>query len=414
MRRLSFFIIGLVILLTATGQESSPHGAEGPVDCNSCHIAGDWWTLTDPILFDHDTTSFALNGAHEQITCTECHQSLVFNEVASDCATCHEDVHSGSVGRDCARCHDENSWLVNNIPEIHEQEGFPLTGSHSTLSCVDCHANGINLRFDRRGNDCINCHLEDFNLAQNPNHIELGYSLDCTECHDAIAFGWDDQMINHDFFPLLGGHAAVACTDCHIGGDGYDDNAPEDCFACHREDYFATTSPNHVEVGYSTTCDDCHTIFSWSTLNAGNHDFFPLIGGHAINDCAQCHLTENFSDTSPECVSCHLEDYNETTDPNHLEVGFSTDCMECHNINNWEDSDFNHDALYFPIFSGNHRRGVWNECTECHIQSNDYSIFSCLECHEHNRADMANEHDDVAGYSYVSTECLRCHPNGDE
>ena len=113
-----FMAIALLSALHLAGQESSPHGAEGPIDCNSCHIAGDWWTLTDPILFDHDTTSFALNGAHEQITCTECHQSLVFNEVASDC--CHLSMKMCTAGQwagDCARCHDENSWLVNNIPE---------------------------------------------------------------------------------------------------------------------------------------------------------------------------------------------------------------------------------------------------------------------------------------------------------
>ena len=414
MRRLSFFIIGLVGTFWVTAQEISPHGEGGPADCKSCHVAGDWWTLIDPLLFDHDTTQFQLNGAHEQITCVECHQTMVFDEVGSDCVSCHEDIHSGSVGRDCMRCHDENSWLVNDIPQIHEENGFTLTGSHSTLSCVECHANELNLRFDRLGNECINCHQEDFNVAQNPNHIELGYSLDCVDCHDAIAFGWDDQTLDHDFFPLLGGHGGIACSDCHIGEGFDDDNIPNDCFGCHSEDYFATTAPNHIEAGYPRTCDDCHSIFSWNTLIAGNHDFFPLEGGHAINDCAQCHLTQNFSDASPDCVGCHLEDYNETTNPNHLQIGFSTDCMECHNINTWEEAEFNHDDLYFPITQGNHRRGVWNECTECHINPNDYSVFSCLECHEHNRNDMDDEHDDVNDYTYVSTECLRCHPNGDE
>ena len=230
MRRLSYTIIALLFLGTALAQETSPHGESSELsDCKTCHVAGDWWTLTSPLQFDHDTTSFQLNGTHEQVDCKACHQTLVFDQTSSDCASCHEDIHSGSVGRDCARCHDESTWLVNIVPEIHEQNGFALTGSHSTLSCVDCHANEVNLRFDRLGNDCINCHLEDYNQAQNPNHIEKGYSTDCTECHDAIAFGWDDQMLDHDFFPLLGGHDAVACTDCH-GVGGYDDDIPSDCY----------------------------------------------------------------------------------------------------------------------------------------------------------------------------------------
>lgn len=413
MRRLSFLIIGLFSSLWLAAQENSPHGENGPADCKTCHVAGDWWTLVDPLPFDHDTTQFELLGAHEDISCVECHQTLVFSEASLDCAGCHEDVHSGSVGRDCARCHDEDSWLVNDIPQIHEQNGFPLTGSHSTLNCVDCHAGEINLRFDRLGNECVNCHLDDFNQAENPNHIEKGYSLECLECHDAIAFGWEGQTLDHDFFPLLGGHR-TACTDCHIGDGFDDDNIPNDCFGCHADDYFATTMPNHQQAGYGQACDDCHDIFSWNTLAAGNHDFFPLTGGHDINDCAQCHLTESFSDADPDCVSCHLDDYNATTNPNHLQVGFGTDCATCHNINDWEEADFDHDSQYFPITRGNHARGVWNECTECHINPNDYSIFSCLECHEHNRNDMDDEHSDVSGYSYVSTECLRCHPNGEE
>lgn len=414
MRRLPYTIIALLLSWVVNAQEESPHGESGPADCKACHVAGDWWTMTDPIQFDHDTTRFTLNGAHEEIDCRSCHETMVFSEATLECASCHEDVHSGTVGRDCARCHDENSWLVNDIPEIHEQNGFALTGSHSTLSCVDCHSNEVTLRFDRLGNDCVNCHLEDFNLAQNPNHIEKGYSTDCTECHDPIAFGWDDQMLDHDFFPLLGGHDAVACTDCHIGGGYDDDNVPDNCFGCHQDDYLATTNPNHQQAGYGTRCEDCHTIFSWDALGAGNHDFFPLVDGHAINECARCHISENFSDASPECVSCHLDDYNNTTNPNHQQTGFSTDCAACHNIANWEDANFDHDNLYFPITRGNHQRGVWNDCTDCHTQPNDYSIFSCIDCHEHNRNDMANEHNDVNGYSWVSTECLRCHPDGNE
>lgn len=343
MRKLSSIILlGLLAWNQVHGQNQSPHGEGILGDCSSCHVSENWTEMANPLRFDHDTTRFALLGVHERVACMNCHESLVFEEVQSDCAACHQDVHSGTVGRDCARCHDANSWLVNIIPEIHEENGFPLTGSHSTLQCIACHNYEIDLRFDRLGNDCANCHMEDFNMAQNPNHIQKGYSHDCTECHDPLAFGWDGQMYEHDFFPLVGGHDKVGCTECH-GPGGYDDNIPDNCFACHSDDYFNTTDPNHVELGYSRVCEECHDV----------------------------------------------------------RYG-------------WYASALDHDELYFPISYGNHSKGAaWNDCTECHIQPGNYTVFSCIDCHEHNKADMDREHQGEDGYRYFSAACLDCHPNGE-
>ena len=39
-------------------------------------------------------------------------------------------------------------------------------------------------------------------------------------------------------------------------------------------------------------------------------------------------------------------------------------------------------------------------------------IDSCIDCHAHQRGDMADEHDDVPGYVWQSQACLTCHPNG--
>ena len=45
---------------------------------------------------------------------------------------------------------------------------------------------------------------------------------------------------------------------------------------------------------------------------------------------------------------------------------------------------------------------------------NVFGAFTCLSCHAHNRADMADEHSDVNGYTYNSQACLTCHPRGRE
>ena len=48
----------------------------------------------------------------------------------------------------------------------------------------------------------------------------------------------------------------------------------------------------------------------------------------------------------------------DTTDPDHTAAGFSTDCATCHSETAWEPSTFDHDGLYFPIYSGEHD-GEW-------------------------------------------------------
>ena len=133
----------------------------------------------ESIRFDHSSTNFELEGTHEITDCKACHTTLVFNETPSDCISCHTDVHTQSVGNDCMRCHTSENWLVFNIPEIHEQNGFPLIGSHSDVSCVECHRNDSRLVFTPLGNECIECHRDDYLSPQYSNHLTAGFGQDC-------------------------------------------------------------------------------------------------------------------------------------------------------------------------------------------------------------------------------------------
>lgn len=468
--------------MMAMAQETSPHGDQGPVDCASCHIAGDWWTMASPMKFNHQSdTDFGLNGAHTDVNCTDCHETLVFSEATGECASCHTDIHSNTVGNDCARCHNETSWLVDFIPELHEMNGFPLAGAHGTVNCSECHVSEVNLRFDRIGNECLNCHSEQYYATTSPNHQESNFSMQCADCHDPFSDDWSGAGIsNHDFFPLVGGHNITDCTECHKS-ETYS-NISADCVSCHQSDFTATTNPNHVASNFGTDCNDCHTIVAWSPANF-NHDFFPLRGTHATTDCvdchhgdfsdtpntcAECHASEYASTTNPNhtalnfpmdcdqchtedswhgatfdhsnyplvgahasvdcndchngnytntpntCIACHTDDYNSTDNPDHATANFSTDCLECHTQNSWMPSTFNHDP-YFPIESGKHRRNeVWTKCTECHTTPSNYAAFSCLNCHEHRKSKMDEEHQGKTGYVYESTACLSCHPRGRE
>lgn len=397
----------LLLALPILGQ--SPHGNSLKVDCAQCHNPDGWKTDLETIKFDHSTTDFDLEGTHQITDCKSCHVSLVFSEVPTDCISCHTDIHSQSVGNDCIRCHTSENWLVFTIPEIHEENGFSLIGAHTNLSCVECHSNESTLVFNRIGNECIECHRDDYLATQNPNHMGAGFSQDCIECHTPTGFGWDAVGIIHDFFPLTMGHDIQDCSQCHDVTNF--SNISADCFACHDDDYAGTTNPNHVSASFSTNCVTCHTTApGWMPANL-DHSFFPLTSGHDVQDCTLCHINNNYINTPTDCFACHNDDYAQANNPNHQAANFPTDCVSCHTTNpGWMPANFDHDNMYFPIYSGKHQ-DEWNSCIECHTNTSNYAIFNCLECHQ--AGETADQHDGVNGYIYESNACFQCHPNGE-
>ncbi|WP_203296587.1 cytochrome c3 family protein [Luteirhabdus pelagi] len=484
MHRLSSIIL-VFLLGTALLLGQSPHGENLQIDCAQCHNPEGWEIDFETLQFDHATTDFELEGAHELTDCASCHSDLVFENAPKDCISCHLDIHSQTVGNDCMRCHDTQSWLVDEIPELHEQNGFPLIGVHANVSCVECHTGDVRIIFNRIGNECIECHRQDYLATQNPNHVAAGYSTDCTECHNPFGFGWEAEGINHDFFPLTLGHDIQDCNQCHTSGT-FSGLSPE-CVNCHLDDFNQTSNPNHTATGFSTDCIECHTtdpgwmpatfdhddqffpIYSgehegvWSDCvechpNPSNYAVFtcttchtagetndehegisgyvyestaclachptgnesegfdhsatnfPLMGGHMGVDCIQCHA-DGYQGTPTDCESCHLTDFNQTTNPNHSAANFPTDCTQCHTVNAWEPADFDHDGMYFPIYSGEHQ-GEWNNCIDCHTDPNNYSIFDCLNCHP--AGETNDDHEDVPDYQYTSNACFQCHPTGEE
>lgn len=429
MKRLTQIFLLVLSSFLALGQ--NPHGETLTIDCAACHspegweIAKEYWVNGDLVVpdaeegieyFSHSQTGFDLDGEHAQVDCQACHDDLVFAGTPTECIGCHVDLHRMTVGDDCARCHTTSNWLVDDIQALHDENGFPLLGDHGIINCNECHLSESFLQFDRIGNDCINCHMDDFVATTMPNHAEAGYSTDCMECHDPAAqdWFWTAGGANHSFFPLIMGHEINDCVACHVGGEFL--NTPTDCFACHQMDFEATTEPNHVAAGFSTDCAQCHGLdIGWPAQNF-DHSFFPLEKGHDIQDCTACHQNGNFENTPTDCFACHMDDYNNADDPNHIAAGFPTDCTLCHTTEEgWDANDFtDHDNLYFPIYSGTHK-GEWDDCTECHTIPNNFAAFSCIDCHEHNDpAELADDHDDVNGYIYESNACYECHPTGEE
>ncbi len=338
MQKLSFIVLLFILSIQLFGQDS-PHGNDFDLDCLLCHTTQSWEIDANKIKFDHNSTKFELMGQHNDVNCSSCHVDLKFKNAATDCENCHTDVHENSVGFDCANCHTPTSWIVSDILQIHRMSRFPLLGSHQTADCSECHISNSLLNFQPIGVECVDCHINDYQSAKNPDHISANFSTDCNECHDMNQPSWGATGIVHDFFPLSGGHAISNCYDCHKQGD--------------------------------------------------------------------------FSGLNQDCYSCHQDDYNSTVNPSHVDLGFSQDCQTCHTIAGWTPAIFDHDNKFFPIYSGKHK-GEWDQCTDCHTSGNDYAVFSCITCHEHNQADMDAEHKEINGYVYESNACYTCHPNGSE
>ncbi|MEZ4253217.1 MAG: hypothetical protein R3B99_33835 [Polyangiales bacterium] len=270
------------------------------------------------------------------------------------------DPHEGSIaeGVDCANCHTPDGWRIGGSGARaagggfdHDTTGFPLTGRHVAVGCVDCHRPGEPVR-----RACVSCHAD-------PHEARLGTR--CDECHSSRDFHLTDAMELHrrTQLPLTGMHALADCTECHQRqGDAFVRNAPSDCYGCHAADYARPDiHPSHL--GDATTppfprdCEQCHRPLGWVPALVPIDTLGSIAGG----------LTSG------------------TT-------RFDADA---------------HD-LAFPIRFGPHRGA---ECESCHRVPAMPRVVSCTGCHEHGPLALAQQHPGLA----VGTEgpgCLACHPGG--
>lgn len=408
MRNLSLLIFLSALFNVVVAQ--SPHGDLKGKDCGNCHNPQNWIVDTKKLDFDHSATRFPLKGQHSSVDCQTCHTTLKFEGTPVTCASCHTSVHKNTLSNDCQSCHSTESWLVKEILPLHERSRFPLFGAHQTADCGMCHQNYEVRQFEPVQTDCYSCHAKDYFATAVPNHPNGKFSTDCTMCHDVKAVNWRSSNINHEFFPLTGGHSRPSCYDCHNQGSFA--GLSRDCYSCHQPNFEAAKNPDHVLGNFSKQCQTCHNINAWVPAQFDhNLTTFPLTGRHTTVQCSSCH-TQGYTGTPKACVSCHQTNYNATTNPNHLSASFPTTCESCHTTTGWQPAQFDHDGPFFPIYSGKHR-GKWNACGDCHTNPASYADFTCTSCHEHNQNDMNSEHQGIQGYRWESSACLACHPSGE-
>jgi hypothetical protein len=96
-------------------------------------------------------------------------------------------------------------------------------------------------------------------------------------------------------------------------------------------------------------------------------------------------------------VSCHAE-------PQSHKGKYGTACASCHSTTTFANAVFKHK---FPLNHGK-RRNSSGTCSTCHNKADDYKVYTCYGCHEHEPTRIARKHRRVANLD----QCARCHPTG--
>lgn len=395
--------------------------------------------------------------------CGACHDASSEQATAALCTSCHEEVGTdrndgtGFHGRfdparsnECVTCHSDHEGRDADIVAIdaglfdHQWTDFPLTGAHLGAACHSCHAEGESYRESPA--ECVACH-------KNDDVHRGGLGDDCQTCHTAK--DWQNSTFDHDDtnYPLTGGHAQVACNDCHRDNNFLP--TTQRCATCHAIDDVHAGSNGDV-------CSDCHTTSSWLGIRFDhNTTGFPLTDGHGRLQCTDCHKREDFKDHFDDaCLDCHV------VDDDHQGRNGSK-CENCHQPTVWPDTTFIHSDTGFELIGAHadlscsschkdatmslvpatcgschaiddsHAGQLGENCSQCHAQSewhqtvgfdHDLTGFpltglhatvACGECHSSNRfhdaaTDCAGCHaDDDIHKGTLGSECGSCHNAND-
>ncbi len=320
-------------------------------NCTDCHGQDDW--RPRGAIADHERTRFPLVGAHAAVPCWRCHEGAPvgrFTGLDPDCITCHsEDLARATEPNhlaqgwtsNCDRCHISTTWGGAGF----NHSTFPLTGKHGVIDCEACHVGG---QFTGLPTLCFGCHEAQYLAAA--NHQAQGYPTDCERCHGT--WTWQGARFDH-------GWITQPCIDCHLSdyqsandpdhvalgvpttcelchgtqhwqGAGFDHSwISQPCVDCHLAEYQGTTDPDHEALGFPFECEGCHSTTTWYG-GSFDHDFPIDSGKHKDISCSECHLVPgNFSVFT--CTDCHAHTKSKMDDKHDEVNGYVYDTMACYN-----------------------------------------------------------------------------------
>jgi hypothetical protein len=310
--------------------------------CARCHTPQQQTFKT--FAFDHNNTKFPLEAGH-RVDCAKCHTAALGGAKPSTvCETCHSTASKhgkrfDKVAGGCAACHTGSKWT--SMKFNHSTTKMELRFKHADIKCRACHRGSSPTQFeDFKGvTGCKDCHQHATVHADPANPKGKYTTKQCLDCHQqpiSDPGGPNNAiLIFHgpkSKFPLVKGHKAVPCVDCHTGrttkGRVTFDGISTECGdTCHED------SAHEGLLGKQ--CTKCHTSGTWDALFF-EHTRYPLDGEHAQVKCDGCHGTDKkFRGTPRTCgdARCHARD-----DVHGGSLGKS--CNRCHLTNG--DNRFNH------------------------------------------------------------------------
>lgn len=460
-------------------QVEQGHGLHGRLDdvlaadCASCHsehhgasfrlvnpLAFSLAGVRDPSRFDHSLVGFAMDGAHLELACRDCHANAEvdvlpegehrFLGLDQDCATCHADPHGGQMQFGCATCHGQASFTDRAVPG-HEA-WLSLLGAHEAVDCRTCHAAGTphGLEALQPGardlaRQCGDCHETPHSttfLAGNAAANGVEPRATCAVCHPLDLPAFTDPGVaitpeqhGHGGFPLTEPHHAVDCASCHPPAASYAERhpgrAPRQCASCHADPHDGQfdVPPN------AAICVDCHAATHFDppafdrTLHAATA--LPLDGRHAETDCHDCHTdpgdegARRFRGTPNRCEQCHADAHAGRFASAAAELAAQPrgTCAACHGTGAFADVDaaaFDHGRWTdFPI----HGAHAQIDCEECHPRAEAPDLagrrFGRIARHGDGAVDCAVCHGDPHEGTFARdgapgaidgrTGCERCH-----
>ncbi|MBK7644277.1 MAG: hypothetical protein IPJ19_14745 [Planctomycetes bacterium] len=446
-----------------TSCHADVHKGEMHVTCVACHGQAKWNELAS---VGHERF-LPLVGGHAGVSCRKCHEKdgerALEREGAPGrplapraCEECHESLHAPAFvdavakaeklprAQVCVRCHaeDQTSFrdpaLASLRPQQHALSGFHLGAPHAEVACEKCHDPKLTdfaRRYPGRGQDeCAACHADPHGGQFANGPFSRG---GCLECHERVRFEpntFDLAKHAHSALPLEGAHAKGKCEDCHVklaDAPRRFRGTPDTCSACHDDahaGYFGMRLAGLPLVAHGD-CARCHTAESFTAVADFDHSEwtgFPVVGAHAQEQCAVCHVTRSAPDAHGRsfgtveehfgrftgCVTCHADVHEGLFDAARLaqRVDGREGCARCHGASSFRALPWGFDHAQWTgfVLAGGHAS---TDCSSCHAQLRTPTATGrtwgaargpgCADCHP----------DPHAGQFVVgdANDCARCH-----